>query len=178
MTEYSIYEIPSDQKINGITVLEGIIENTCYCYIQTNNKSKNKQRRFKKKLIENDKQVFITSNQIIPCYSLDKIISISYDENGQNNIPIYILFCSTNDFESSLLSNKKFILTKMIKIDFNFIVNNGHFYNLLLDDKFVVVYITYQDEKKYKEEFVKLNINLDSIITKAFLISNFYLMKT
>lgn len=170
--EYNIYELPSLFKVTSEhetnLMLEGICSNNSYYFVTQNKKKKT------------GKNEFITPNQIIPSFSNlssdnNRIISLSYLENGNNDIPIYILFSSNSTFEESELSNKKFILTQMIRMRLEFIVKYGYFKQAIVNDKPVIVYIVCKDETQFKEELKTLTLDLQNFITKIFLVASYHL---
>lgn len=115
---------------------------------------------------------FITPNQILPIFDLQgKIISLKYSENGQNSLPIYILFSSLTGFDNSKLNNRNFVLTRMIKVNWKFICENGYFIQSYIDNQKSIIFIHFKNRNIFLKEYRNLEIIKGNIITKVFLVA-------
>lgn len=197
---YRLYELPWDFEFNkeqlDSILLYGILDNIkeneeneeeerkIYVMVDTKrmkNDNITKVRKIRKRTILHNKikkKIILSTNQI----TIEKEISepnftllrYNNDPKNENKIPMYILFCSNIEFEFSNLNSKKFVLTRMINVDFEFICNNGNFYHLYINGEYCIVYISLQNKEHFKNEIDKLELKIGTIVTKAFLISEYY----
>lgn len=90
---------------------------------------------------------------------------ISYDPNGQDSIPTYVLIASPLDFESSTLPNKKFILLNFIAGDMNFMANNGFFTQVDINGVASKVYMCYRDKETFLMGLLTLEMNFNLTVS-------------
>lgn len=126
----------------------------------------------KRKVFKTKERKILKCSDISFNYHGQRITEVLYKEDS--NINVYVLLCSKTPFEDSQFTNKKFVLTKMVKMDYEFIVNNGHFYEFTYNNIKSVVYIVYKNKLEYEKEIETLNLDIGPIVSKVWLIDYFY----
>lgn len=122
----------------------------------------------------NVNQVIKPSQIVVERNSSGAISNITYDENGNTDTKLYVMYKSVKEFENSVQPNKEYIITQCRAINLEVLTSNGRlstFYVTQADgsQKEELIYLCYRDEESFFNEIITCGVQFIITIPTAFL---------
>lgn len=116
---------------------------------------------------------YVKAHQLIPVLDeSDNVISIDYDPEGSNKLPIYVLLSHRQGFEQSQFQDKNYILLMLRAVDLHYFVNSGTLHQAVVDGEKALVYMVYENKDEFDRELPSLGLDLKHHVLRDKLYDN------